>query len=85
MAFEDLNCLLLGAGNLGLAPAAGTTAVAVLHKQVAAADLALSLSTNIVVIRSRVVSRHVVFECLGIGVRGWFPTRLLGRGVKVVR
>jgi hypothetical protein len=74
MAFEDLNCLLLGAGNLRLTPAAGATAVAVLHKQMAATDLAFSLSTNLVVGRSRVMCRHVFFECLGIGIRGGFPT-----------
>jgi hypothetical protein len=84
MTFEDLNCFLLGAGNLGLTPAARATAVTVLHEQVATADLSLSLSTNIVVGRSRVMSRHVLFKGFGIRIRRWFPTRLLGRGVEIV-
>jgi hypothetical protein len=55
-----------------------------LHEQVAAADLALSLSTDVILGCCRVVSCHVFLECLGIGVRRRFPARFLGRGVEIV-
>jgi hypothetical protein len=44
VSLEDLNCLLFCASNFCLLPAAGTTTVAVLDEQVAAANLALALA-----------------------------------------
>lgn len=84
MALQNLNRLLLCAGDLGFPPAAGATALVVLDEQVAAVDHVFTLPTNIIVGCWRVVFCHVFLKGLGIGVRRRFPARFLGRRVKVV-
>lgn len=68
-----------------LSPAAGSSTIAVLDKKMGSTDLALRNTRNSTRARtSRMVSRHVMLELLGVGARGGLPSRqLLGR-VEVV-
>lgn len=84
MASEDLDGFLLGPSNLRLSPAARPSAVSMLHKQVAAADLPVTLTGTVQARGAAVVVCHVVLE--GLGVRaGWrLPARLFSRRVEIV-
>jgi hypothetical protein len=85
VALENLNSLLLCASDIGLLPATGTAAIAMLNEQMAAADLTLALASGVRASSSRgVVLRHVDFEFFGIGFRRWLPARLFCRRVEVV-
>lgn len=84
MGLQDLNGLFLAAGDLGLAPAARATAVAVLDQQVAATDLALTLARGLWASCGSMVLRHVQFQFLSVGVGRRFPARFFGGGVEVV-
>lgn len=84
MTLQDLNCFLLGTSNIGLPPAAGATAVAVLDEQVAAADFAFALARGLGAGSGGVVLRHVDFKLLGIGIGRRFPAGFFCVGVEVV-
>lgn len=84
VAFKNFNCLLLCASNVGLSPAARAAAIAMLHKQVAAANLAVAFARGIRASGGGVVLRHVDFKLLGIRFRRGLPARLLRRWVEVI-
>lgn len=82
---DDLHGLILGARDLGLAPAAGSATLAVLDEEVGGADLALGDAGG----GSRagtgtVVGGHVVLQFVGVGAGGRFPAGDLFEGVEVV-
>ena len=85
VALQDFNCLFLGAGDISFSPAAGTTAVAVLDEQVAAADFAFAFTRGIRTGSGGVVLCHVDFEFLGIGIGRGLPAGFFCVGVEVIR
>lgn len=84
VTLKNLNSLLLRAGDLSLAPAAGSSAVAVLNEQVAAADLALALSGDLGASSRGVMLSHVKRQFFGISLGRRLPARLFCGRVEVV-
>lgn len=86
VAFDELARLLLGPGDLGFSPTGRTSAVLVLDKKMGCPDL---VATVCVVGRrytlGAMVGSHVLLELLGVGACWRLPSRVLCRGVKVVR
>jgi hypothetical protein len=85
MAEDNGHGIVLGAGDLGLAPTRGTARVSVLDEQMRCADLALLLALAVGSQAGRaVVGAHVMLEGLAIGAGRRLPSALLGRGVEIV-
>lgn len=85
MAEDDGHSIVLGAGDLGLAPTRGAARVLVLDEQMRGADLALLLALAVGSQTSRaVVGAHVMLQSLAVGAGRRLPSALLGRGVEIV-
>jgi hypothetical protein len=84
VAADDGGGVVLGAGNVGLAPGRGPARVAVLDEQVGGADLALGGVGQGALARGGVVSGHIVLEAVGVGALRRLPARDLVDGVEVV-
>ena len=74
VGLDDFHGLVLGPCDLGLAPAAGATAVAMLDEQVGGADLALGDARDGAgSCACAMVGGHVVLELVRVGAGGGFP------------
>jgi hypothetical protein len=87
VVLDDAARLVLGARDLGLAPAHGPARLAVLDEQVRGADLALGHADDAgggVGPAAAVVFGHVELELVGVGLGGRLPSGLALLDVEVV-
>lgn len=86
MALKDLDGLLLGPSDVGLPPAAGSSAILMLNQQVTAPDFPIALVRSVgTACGATVVFRHVDLEGLGVGSGRRLPAGLFRRRIEVIR